>query len=263
MAFASINSIGTGFSKVAGTTVTIVIAAVTVEVGNLIVVGYAGDNLGSGADGDPVEVTSITDTSGNTYTKVLEYSNTQGAAGAGVTGSLWYSIVSTQIAAAGVITANLSGALTAKAITAWEFTVGAGSTISIAATTQVADDAADPSTLTISGLSSIERLYVAVGGLEATDSANYTKDTNYTALTRAGTGNVATVSNIQVVGGFRILTGTGDTYNATTGGQTPDGVQVYAALTEVAAATDEVSACFQSSTPGVMVFSPGQAIVRI
>jgi hypothetical protein len=59
----------------------------TVEAGNQLLVYTAFNNTGT-TDADHSEVSSVTDSAGNTYTKVCEFTNGQGAAAAGITVSL-------------------------------------------------------------------------------------------------------------------------------------------------------------------------------
>src|SRR3990167_3691155 len=135
MSWASVGTLGAGNSISAGTTVAITTSA-TAEAGNFVLVTVALDNTGT-TDSDFSEVSSITDSAGgNTWTKCAEYTNGQGSAAAGVTISAWRSILTNQIASGGTITANLANSVTSKALSAWEFTLGAGSTVSIAGSVQ-------------------------------------------------------------------------------------------------------------------------------
>ena len=238
MSWASVGTLGAGNSISAGTTVAITTSA-TAEAGNFVLVTVALDNTGT-TDSDFSEVSSITDSAGgNTWTKCAEYTNGQGSAAAGVTISAWRSILTNQIASGGTITANLANSVTSKALSAWEFTLGAGSTVSIAGSVQTrADDAVSlPGSQTISGLTSGEYLFVRAIGSENLNTT-YTPTTNYTALTAsaADTGTAATSANTK--GEFRILTGTGDTSDPVSAGAgTPDRVSVYFALLETPAAS--------------------------
>lgn len=233
MAFASVGSLGSVGDTSAGTSIALTTSA-TAEAGNLVVVAVAKDNAAT-ADAQTSEVTSITDSAGgNTWTKLGEYCNSEGAANAGATVSLWASILANQIGSGGTITANFSDSRTASAISAWEFTIGAGSTISVSSLQVLANDLADPGSMTISGLSNVERLYFRATALER-NTGIWTVTASYTAIA-IGLANTGTSGTSMEVGGeFRILTGTGDTSDPTWA--SADNASVYVAILETAAAT--------------------------
>lgn len=235
MAFAHVGSIGTVNSNSAATSLALTTTA-AVEVGNIAVVIYAGDNLGSGTDNtDANEVTSVTDTRSNTWTKLKETSNNNGGAGNGATVSVWYTTVTTQIQIGDTITFNLSGSVTAKAASGWEFTKGAGTTLSVEQTASEVGDTLDPAAISLSGMTSREYLLLWGFAGEQTNAGTFIDDADYTGFTRdaAGTGSAAIV----VWGGFRIATLTGDTVDAATGTDR-DYAQVLGALYEVSATSN-------------------------
>lgn len=238
MAFGTVGSIGTVNHNSAANTLALVTSA-AVEVGNVAAVIYAGDNLGSGADNvDANEVTSVTDTRGNTWAKLKETSNNNAGAGNGATVSVWYTTVATQIQIGDSITFNLSGNVTAKAASGWEFTKGAGTTLAIEQTNSEVGDAVDPGVISLSAMTSREYLILWGFSGEQTNAGTFTNDADYTGFTRnaAGTGSAAIV----VWGGFRIATLTGDTVDAATGTDR-DYAQVLGALYEVTAGNVPVS----------------------
>lgn len=247
MAFASVGTLGSGQSKASGTSVSLTTGA-NAEAGNLVVVLTAWDNTAT-ADGDSTNIDSITDSAGgNTWTKVAEYTETEGGAAAdGVTLAIFYSVLTNQINSGGTITANADTARTAKAITAWEFTKGAGTTVEVdtGSIQKVGAASSDPANQTISGLTSREYLFVqAFGQEQSTATSTYTKDTNYTGFTQNGSSGGGGASNMLVAGGFRILTGTGDSANPATSSDTNEHVQIYVALYEQSGGTTE------TPTPG-------------
>jgi len=231
MAFASVGTLGTATDGTAGTTVVLTTSA-TCEAGNLAVLIYAGDNLSSSADdADYGDVTSITDSAGgNTWTKMKENSNNNAGAGNGVTVSVWYSVLTNQIASGGTITANLNGSPTVSNLSAWEFTKDAGTTISVEQTAVNSGDAADPAAISLAGMASREYLFIWGFASEQTNAGTFTADADYTDFDRnsSGVGAAAVV----VWGGFRIATLTGDTVDAATGTDR-DYSQVLGALYEV------------------------------
>lgn len=233
MAFASVGTLGVVNAHASAASIVLTTSA-TAEAGNLAVVTFAFDNLGSGTDNlDAVEVTSVTDSAtGNTWVKGGETSNNNGAAAAGVTTSVWYSVLTNQIASGGTITANLSGSSTARTAQAWEFTKDAGTTISREQLVVDVGDAVDPASVALSSMPSREYLlYYGFGG-EQNNTGTYTAATNYTALGKTGTGAGST-NDIMVTGDYRIATLTGDTHDAATSTDR-DYAAVYFALYEVA-----------------------------
>lgn len=229
MAFSPVGSLGTGVGSGAGTTIVITTPAVA-EVGNLVVIVTACDNVQT-TDGVTNEVSSVSDSAGgNTWIKAGEYCNGQGGAGNGVVASVWYSVLANQIPSGGTITITLANSVATRAASAWEFTKGAGSTVSVAGSVQTnAGDAADPASMTISGLASKEYLFIRSCAVEINNSENFTPTASYTEFTEANQGFMA--SN----GEFRILTGTGDTSDPSTVSD-QDNASVYFALEEISTA---------------------------
>lgn len=226
--FVTQGSMGTGNSKASGTTVTVASTSQTANAGDLVVVLIASDNT----DTTDLETThwTVTDSAGgNTYTRAKEFVNGQGSAAAGVEVGVYYSRLATQLASTGVITGTRDGAVTAKAIRAWRFTVG--DTVSVQGSGTLAGDANDPGSMTISGLTSAEYLFLRAGGLES-DLGTVTVTTNYTAIARNGTTGGGEASNISVWGEFRIVTATTETSNPTV--RTVDNVNVFVAFQEAA-----------------------------
>ena len=224
MAFASVGTLGTGSSSSGGTSVAITTSA-TAEAGNLVVLIVALDNH-STSDQQTTEISSISDSGSNTWTKAGEYCNGQGAANAGATVSVWFSKLTTQIASGGTITATLANSKTYKCLTAWEFTVGSG-TIQTAGTLQVeAVDSGDTGSMAISGLTSKEYLFVRGVASEEGSIQMFTPTASHTEFTE-----VDAADNMAATGEFRILTGTGDTSNPLQN-STFDNVSVFFALEE-------------------------------
>lgn len=153
MAFAPISGgTASGQSKASSNSVVTGVFGATIPADSLVLVLVAKDNVQT-ADGQTSEVTSVTDTKGNTYSPVIEFCNGQGGAAAGATASLWCSRTTVQLTTSDTVTANLSSAVTAKGVTAIGYTKGAGTTISFTGTGTLANDGADPGSLASSGLS--------------------------------------------------------------------------------------------------------------
>lgn len=208
----------------------------TLEVGNLgvLIVGtenFGSENLHGGDDvtGEPTNThQSITDSLGNIWVKWCEYSiynNTQGAAGAI---SIWTCIPTTAITTADTITLTNRGTNVRKAVTGWEYTIGAGP-LSIQAVVRECTTAGAPSALTLANMPSREYLIIHGITLE-TNTGNFTPDADYTAFTTAVGDTGTLLTSIQTSGEFRIATLTGDTAGATA--DDADFAQVMIALFE-------------------------------
>jgi hypothetical protein len=250
MTFASGGTLGSKQSKTANQTSIQMTTSAVAEVDTLVVVFVAVDNNQT-TDGDEGAVASIVDSASNTWVKVAEFCNGQGTAQAGATISVWKSVIATQIASGGTITANLSNAASrdATAISAWKFTKAASVTVLIAGTpATLATDALDPGAITLGSLTS--RAYLWIHGLagEGPQTDAYTWDADYSQITGNGTTGSAAASNMHVRGGYRIFTGTTDTVDVTSDTADRDYAQILAALYEGNAVYQKSAAITESST---------------
>jgi hypothetical protein len=242
MAWASVGTLSSNAGKSANTLIQLLVGN-NAAAGSVVLVLVAKDETSTGtSDGDPNECTSVTDDAGgNTYTKIAEFANMQtSAAEDGAVISVFYSKLATAlVGSTHLITANFSASTTARVISAWNFSIAAGSTVSVAAAAQTnAGDAADPASQTISGLTSGEYLFVHALASEGPEADAFTMSTNYTELSATGaigTSGGAADSNMSVVGEYRILTGTGDSVNMSSNTADRDYAQVYFALLETLA----------------------------
>lgn len=238
MAFASQGSMGTGSSKTSGTTVTVASTSQTANVGDLVLVLIAADNL----DTSDIETTrwSVEDSTGaNTYTRVGEYVNGEGAAASGVQVALFYSRLTTQLASGGSITGTINSAITAKAIRAWRFTVDNAVVVDTSASPANFDQA-DPGSMTISGLAaSTEFLFLRAGAVESDNSVGtYAATSGFTAIGRIGTSGGGEQTNVSSFGEFLISTATSATSNPSfSGGTTRDNSNWFVAFKEQASST--------------------------
>lgn len=108
------------------------VPSTTAQAGEIVILTIARDNPAAGATNDS---TAVSDTSGNTWTKVGEYS--QAAANAGATVAVWYSKLTTALTTASTITATFATARTAKAMFAHRFSA-AGTVLSVLETKTLA-----------------------------------------------------------------------------------------------------------------------------
>lgn len=174
----------------------------TLEAGNLGIISLAFDNAAT-SDGNTSLVSSITDPAGNTWTRAREFTNSEGTAGAGVTVSLWYSKITTQLDLGSALTITLSSAVTAKAIKGTEFTMGTGS-ISIDGAGDLANDLSDVGALSVSGSSSIEHLCVRAVGAESATTTWTSTGTWFKINATASSGSTAD-TNIATGWEYKIL----------------------------------------------------------
>lgn len=230
MAWDSLNTLGSAQNKTSGTTVVITTTAIA-QVGNVIIVGVAFDNVFTGS-ANITETTdlSVTDSAGNTYTRAKEAQH--GLTAGGKAGAaIFFSKVTTELASGGTITVT-HPTLTARAANAWEFSIGAGNVVTVAGSDMNATNNADPEAMTIGSLANQEYLFVAISAGEAPNTLSYTIDADYTTFTTNGTTGGAAATNMSIRGGFQIFTGTTDTFDAA--GGAIDWAQVYVALKEAA-----------------------------
>ena len=235
MAYASVGTLGNNQSKASGTTVVITTSA-TAEAGNLVVVITAWDNTDT-TDGDTTRL-SVTDSAGgNTWTLVREYTDTEaGAAEDGVTGAIFISRLTNQIASGGTITVTSDTARVAKSVSAWEFTTAAAPVIE--QTNFAKATGTDPASMSLTSLPARDYLFIHCHAAEQPNGVTYTKDANYTALTKIGTTGGASGTNTFVAGGFRIQSTSGtQTVDAATGTDANQHVQLLAAIYESTATT--------------------------
>ena len=216
MAFGSVGSLATGNHKTSASTWNAVTTTAQLDAGNLIVVVLGTDNDSSStSDGDNNRHSSVS-VGGLSLTKAAEFSNGQGSAAAGVTTSIWYGVAGSNIASGSTITVTLAAAVTAKALAAWEFTIGTSS-VQVDGTGTRADDGVDTGSITLSSLANVEHLFIR-GSCGENPLTTYTVSTNYTAFTHTSSNTTggATATNMYARGEHRILTGTSDSTDPTT-----------------------------------------------
>ena len=228
-----------GTSGTALGTAVITSSANTIDIGTtatpaadtLILVWIAKTNTGTG-DADYSEVTSVTDSKGNNYTKCAEFTNGQGAADAGATISVWRSVTTVAFTNPSTITINLSANVTDLAARARYFTKTAGKKVVIAGTVQtLANDAADPGSMSLASLASKQYLFVR-GIASESETTAFTATASHTSITSlVSTTSGTTDTNIVVAGEYRAVTATGDTSDPTV--VAADTASVFFALEEV------------------------------
>lgn len=207
MAFASIGTLGTGSSgsnnQSSMTLTTVTNAGVP---GNLAVWILAMDNNQT-TDGDEVAVTGVTDSAGNRWTKALEFTNGQGSAQAGHLCSMWYSVLLNALPIGATLTATLSNNTSRDVSTssAWLFSI-ATNTVAIEATNTLANDAADPGSLTAT-TANIECLRIRGIGAETNSATALTNTASWTLFSSTQVGS-PTAAGSAIRGEFIISTTT-------------------------------------------------------
>lgn len=186
----------------------------TVAVGKILIAQIALDNNDT-SDGATSLITSVTDVQGNTYTKLAEYTNGEGSAGAGVTVSLWFSRITTQLSSGNNVTFAFAASITAKVAALNMFSVGASKTLSQSDTAvgNATDASNDFGSAAFSGLSSKERLYYRLLGKEANTTTSMTVSSGFSSAARERSHN--DTNAIALYAEFRINTSTGETSNPT------------------------------------------------
>lgn len=209
---------------------------VSAAAGNAVVLILATDgNAADTNDQDNSRHTSIVDTKGNTWTKKREWEVQFFGRTAVV--SVWVGKITAALTA-GVdtltITVTAAGDDQNRKLICSEQFSGATNGLTLDGSTHEVTDVADAGVLTLSGLSSTERLYVRGIAEEGGDNT-WTVSTNYTLFTNAGAAGTVEVGGtvsqgMKVYGEYHILTGTGDTTNPTHAGADGRGASVYLAL---------------------------------
>jgi hypothetical protein len=207
------------------------------SVGQVAIIQVSTDNLTT-TDGNTNDHQSVVDDAGNTYRKIREFTNGNAAAAAGATVSLWYCILAFSVTSGNTITITFSGSITAKTVGGVLFNVAVDSTLEVVTNaTDLANDAADPGSMAISGLTSREYLFIRATALERADAGTWTVTGSHISFPTSLTGTTggAAATNISPGGEYRILTGTGDTSDPT--GTAVDCASIFVALREVPRAT--------------------------
>ena len=260
MAFASIGNAGNATTKSVTDPWSPSPFSGTVSAGNLVVAIVAVDNIQT-TDGNSNTVVGITDSTGsNTWTKAREFTNGQGGAAAGACVAIFYSVLTSSLSSSNTVTVDFSGLPTnAAAITFWEFSKGAGTTISVNGSGDLANDGADPGNITISGLSSKQYLFVRGIAAEQSIGSPFTNTASYTAFVSNGTTGGGGASNMTVFGEWRILTGTGDSSDPSISASS-DCASTFVALSE-SGASAAVTGTITPSSSETDIVAGGKTII--
>lgn len=188
--------------------------AIPANCGVLIVINR--DNAGT-TDGDLNEVTNVTDTQGNAWVKIREQTNGNGAAAAGAMISVWGCVPSGTY---GTTTATVTFAVGQPALAVYfiAIPISAGATIQIDGTaSNVIDAAAGFGSLSITGLSSVNRAYLRFCCKEGNATTAITATSGWTSfgLTEQNGPTITATNHIMYRAEYKVATSTGETSNPT------------------------------------------------
>lgn len=201
---------GTNNSKTTGTSIGVSPSS-SLSVGQFILITFAGDSM-STTQGATTVCSCADNTAGNTYTRLFEYTRTDGGAFDGVTVAVFYSILDTAVGTGDTITVTHNNVV-ARSVGIEEYSM-TGDGVTVAGTNVAYGTGTGPS-VTLGSLTSKSYLWVGTVGREGYGSDSNTQDTDYSNHTAHGTTGGGPAGNTQYFGGYRTYTGTSDTYNPT------------------------------------------------
>ncbi len=203
--WAAVGSLGTATTTGTGTTLAVTTSA-TLEAGNVGVCSIAKNESGAGTtDGNGnAQFTSGVDSAGNTWTEAYEWCNMQTSTAAdGACVAVYYTKAASQLNSGGTITITHTS-VASRAMTCNEFTTS-GTVSEASGENGLANDAADPGSMTIATGSSREHLFIRATACE-TSTTTYTADADYTAFTNATASTGTQATSMAARGEYRIAT---------------------------------------------------------
>lgn len=235
MAIASIGTLGTALSTVANQATLVLTTSAAAEAGNFIVLAISVDNMQT-TDGDSTAVSGVVDsTGGNVWKRAKGFANGQGTNQTGADISIWYCDVFVTIPSSGTITATFTNATLAdaSAMSAWEFSKGAGKFIGVEGTPGgLANDAASAGSLNVT-TANISCLRFRAIAAESSSTTALTPTGGWTIITQAVSGAGTSNTEMGVRGEFIISTATGAASAPTGGAGAVDHASAYVAFKEV------------------------------
>lgn len=233
MAFAFARNIANNSSTTTGhSSLTLTFSTINpLNVGELGVILIAVDNTQT-TDGDENAISSVTDPQGNTWLKAAEFTNGQGAAAAGATCSIWYTVATAQLSGK-LVTIHFSNAINRSCATAAAFTISAASSVAVEGASTLANDASDPGSLDVT-TANVEclRIRAIASELDSTTALTKTASFDSTFTQRVTVGGVSS-ANQGIRGEYKISTGTNAASDPTL--FSADHASVYVAFSEVTA----------------------------
>lgn len=239
MAWSVFNSLNMGAgNKTASMSLSSTGNSIGAAIGEVVFIQVVKDNA-STTNGETNEVTSVTDSVGNTYTKIKEWCNSRGSANAGTVVALFYTVVTATIATTTTHTANFSASTAAKTMIGFAFRVNAGSTVSVQDTpaTTTANNSTNPGSLDVT-TPNAEFLRLRVIGAETSDFNPNTITSGWGTLAEGETSGGASHTNQGNRGEIIIYTGTNNA-SAPALNSNADSASIYVAMKEnLASATN-------------------------
>lgn len=218
MVWTAIGALGTIGSTTANQSTLTLVTSAACEVDHVCVVLVAVDNNQT-TDGDEGAVSGVASGT-NTFSKMVEFTNGQGAAQGGTTVSMWYCQCTAQINSGANIVISFTNATSrdASCATAHEFSVSAGSTVTNGATNTLATDAGTLTSAAALTATTPNRnaLRIRASSGETNSSTNIgATNANWTRFTNTRSSSGTAASNQIIVGEFTISTGTTDNSDCT------------------------------------------------
>ena len=234
MAWTSGSTLGVlAYRAVSGTSLTLTTTA-EAAAGEYVVVALATANGATTDNQDNNQYVSTTDSAGgNTWTKLKEWTKTDGASQDGAEIFLVGSKLTNTIASGGTITVNYTATIIARVISAWRFTIGASSVVSIAGSNAITATDSHQA-ISISSLANAEYLFFRASSIEQ-NASNLTATSGWTLISSGNTTGGSAVTNQGLNGEFIITTATSATSDPTAGA-TGDTATAMVALSEASAA---------------------------
>lgn len=248
MTFGNLASRGGNGGTGSLSSISVTLVTNTIAVDRIALVMVCTDNIAtadSTTSTDTNTHTSVTDSKGNTYTKVGEWNGNDGGAGTHVCVSFWFSRVAILLTnGVDSVTANFSTTTGAARIHVGKVDVDAGNTIGMVSDAGQILKAGTAVSVTVSGPQQ-PYLYACAAGVEGISAVDFTQDAAYTALLEGNSGGT-TDTHVSLADCYRIVNGTtGDTYDCTLASAN-DAVHYLTAMREV--------------TPGTRKTPPSQQI---
>lgn len=228
MAIASIGNIGAIGNESSAASIDMTSLVDVAEAGRVLLVSVALDNTGT-SDGNNNEISGAQDTKGNSWSKLHEWTKSNGAPADALTVGLLYTRVTTQLETSDTITVNFANTVVAKAVSAWKFSVA--SALEVVAVNQNVNSGNSWGSLSISGLANREYLFFRVCGKESGTNTALTPTANYSSIQHRRSGPSG-ASSVYVDAEFRIVTATEETSDPTLIASA-DSASVMVALAEV------------------------------
>ena len=217
MAISIVNgSRGTASEKTSDATLTLTPSG-TLVAGNYGLLAVVVDNVGT-AEGETTTV-SVTDTQSNVWTRLREQTEANTTAGTGVTSALFLAYLAGSLTTSDTISIALTGDATAKGAGLAELGVAAGATLVLSESGVNGSNATASTSYSVglSGLTSVDGLFVGMAACEGETDLTCTLDAGYTAFgfgsIGSGTAGAAN-TNVRARVGTFAATATSETFLA-------------------------------------------------